>query len=96
MFQGLANKKVVVIGVSSGIGLAVARKTAKLEAHVVMSSRSIEKLNQAMASVLGRVKAISADILNEASFNNPSWQSGRRNRCLYSILGKQKNWLKQC
>ena len=69
MFQGLANKKVVVIGASSGIGLAVARETAKLEAHVVMSSRSIDKLNQAMASVSGRVEAISADILNKASIN---------------------------
>ncbi|WNN92345.1 SDR family NAD(P)-dependent oxidoreductase [Gloeocapsopsis dulcis] len=77
MFQGLANKKVVVIGASSGIGLAVARKTAKLEAHVVMSSRSIDKLNQAMASVSGQVEAISADILNEASINSLFEQVGK-------------------
>jgi NAD(P)-dependent dehydrogenase (short-subunit alcohol dehydrogenase family) len=76
MFQDLANKKVVVIGASSGIGLAVVRKTAKLEAHVVMSSRSIDKLNQAMASVSGRVEAISADILNEASLSTLFEQVG--------------------
>ena len=67
MFQDLSNKKVVVIGASSGIGLAVAKKTAELGAHVVMSSRSIDKLNQAMTFVSGRVEAITADILNEAS-----------------------------
>ena len=50
MFQVLSNKKVVVIGASSGIGLAVTRKTAELGAHIVMSSRSIDKLNQAMIS----------------------------------------------
>lgn len=69
MFQHLSSKKVVVIGASSGIGLAVAQKTAELGAYVVMSSRSTDKLNQAMASISGHVEAIAADMLNEDSIN---------------------------
>jgi NAD(P)-dependent dehydrogenase (short-subunit alcohol dehydrogenase family) len=67
MVQLLSGKKVVIIGASSGIGLAVAHKTAELGASVVMSSRSPDKLHQAMATVSGQVEAIAADILNEDS-----------------------------
>ena len=67
MFQSLSGRKVVIIGASSGIGLAVTKKTAELGASVVMSSRSQDKLNRAMESVSGQVEAIAADILNEAS-----------------------------
>ncbi len=52
MFQHLSSKKIVVIGASSGIGLAVSRKTAQLGAYVVMSSRPRDKLNQAIASII--------------------------------------------
>lgn len=69
MFQLLSGKKVVIIGASSGIGLAVARKAAELGASVVMSSRSQDKLNRAMESVTGQVEAVTADFLNEASVN---------------------------
>jgi NAD(P)-dependent dehydrogenase (short-subunit alcohol dehydrogenase family) len=69
MFDSLSGKKVVIIGASSGIGLAVAKKTAELGASVVMSSRTQDKLNRAIESVTGQVEAIAADILNEASVN---------------------------
>jgi NAD(P)-dependent dehydrogenase (short-subunit alcohol dehydrogenase family) len=69
MFDSLSGKKVVIIGASSGIGLAVAKKTAELGASVVMSSRTQDKLNRAIESVTGQVEAIAADILNEASAN---------------------------
>jgi len=69
MFDSLFGKKVVIIGASSGIGLAIAKKTAELGAQVVMSSRSQDKLDQAMELVSGQVEAIATDILNEDSFN---------------------------
>ncbi len=69
MFDSLFGKKVVIIGASSGIGLAVAKKTAELGAEVVMSSRSQDKLDRAMELVSGQVEAIATDILNEDSVN---------------------------
>jgi NAD(P)-dependent dehydrogenase (short-subunit alcohol dehydrogenase family) len=69
MFDSLSGKKVVIIGASSGIGLAVAKKTAELGASVVMSSRSQDKLDRAMKGIPGQVEAIAADILDENSVN---------------------------
>jgi len=69
MFDSLFGKKVVIIGASSGLGLAVAQKTAEFVAEVVMSSRSQDKLDQAMELVSGQVEAIATDILNEDSVN---------------------------
>ena len=49
----LAGKKVVVVGGSSGIGLATAELAKKSGAEVVIASRSAEKL----AAAAGRVGA---------------------------------------
>jgi NAD(P)-dependent dehydrogenase (short-subunit alcohol dehydrogenase family) len=76
MFQNLSNKKVIIIGASSGIGLAVTRKATELGASVVMSSRSIDKLNQAKASISGQVEAITVNILDENSVNSLFEQVG--------------------
>ena len=65
----LSNKKVVIIGASSGIGLAVATTAAKLDASVVMSSRTLDKLERAANSIEGKTKAIAVDILDENSVN---------------------------
>lgn len=69
MFQQLSGKKIVIIGGSSGIGLAVAKRAAELKANVVMSSRSQDKLNIAKQEVSGNVEAIAVDMLNEDSIN---------------------------
>ena len=39
----LINKRYLVTGVSSGIGLETARTLARMGAHVVMTCRSMEK-----------------------------------------------------
>ncbi len=44
MLQQLSGKKVVVIGASSGIGLAVCQQVVELGADVVMSSRSQDNI----------------------------------------------------
>ena len=69
MVNSLSGKKVVIVGASSGIGLAVAKQTAELGASVVISSRSQDKLDRAKESIPGQVEAIAADILNEDSIN---------------------------
>ena len=65
----LSNKKIVIIGASSGIGFAVAKMAAKLDASVVMSSRTQDKLERAANSVEGQTEAIAVDILDENSVN---------------------------
>lgn len=69
MVDSLSGKKVVIIGASSGIGLAVAKQTAELGALVVISSRSQDKLDRAKEFIPSPVEAIAADILNEDSVN---------------------------
>lgn len=64
--MALANQKVVIIGASSGIGLAVAHAVAREGAKVVMCSRSIESLNHAKATVSGEVEAIAVDVAQES------------------------------
>lgn len=63
----LKEKRVVVIGGSSGIGLATARMAASEGAAVVIASRSMDKLARAAASIPGQVETISVDIREESS-----------------------------
>lgn len=76
MFQSLSSKKVVIIGASSGLDLAIAKKTAELGASVVMSIHSQDKLNQATELVSFHIEAIAVDILNEDSVNTLFEQVG--------------------
>lgn len=57
----LQNKKVVIIGGSSGMGLATAKMVAKLGAEVVIASRSAEKLAQAKKQIQGTVTTQALD-----------------------------------
>jgi NAD(P)-dependent dehydrogenase (short-subunit alcohol dehydrogenase family) len=61
----LRNQRVVVLGGSSGIGLATARLLAAEGAHVVIASRSREKLDEALRVIGGRSEAIPLDFSQE-------------------------------
>ena len=61
----LAGKKVVVVGGSSGIGLATAEMAKAQGSDVTIASRSAEKL-KAAADKLG-VKAVATDVTSDAS-----------------------------
>ena len=63
-FQG---KKIVVIGGSSGMGLATARAAAAEGARVVIASRSEEKLRQAKTQIQGSVEGLTINVVDEGS-----------------------------
>ncbi|MGB7417364.1 MAG: SDR family NAD(P)-dependent oxidoreductase [Thermosynechococcaceae cyanobacterium] len=64
----LTNKKVVVIGGSSEIGLAIAQANAAANAKVVISSRSPKKLEEALEAVPQQnVMVYSIDLTQEDS-----------------------------
>jgi NADP-dependent 3-hydroxy acid dehydrogenase YdfG len=64
--MSLANNTVVILGGSSGIGLATA-KAAKAEgSRIVITGRSPERLQTAKAVLGGDVKAVALDVVDEA------------------------------
>jgi NAD(P)-dependent dehydrogenase (short-subunit alcohol dehydrogenase family) len=70
----LTGKKVVVIGGSSGIGLATAERAKKEGADVVIASRNAERL-KAAASKIG-VTAIACDVTSDDSVTSCFRQCG--------------------
>ncbi len=62
-----AGQKIVIIGGSSGMGLATAKAAAAEEAQVIIASRSEEKLRQAQAQIKGSVEAIAVNVMDEGS-----------------------------
>jgi NAD(P)-dependent dehydrogenase (short-subunit alcohol dehydrogenase family) len=58
-------QKIVVIGGSSGMGLATAKRLAQEGAHVVIASRSEEKLKTALHEIEGKAEAKSLDFTDE-------------------------------
>lgn len=64
--MALEGAQVVVVGGSSGIGLATAALARQQGAHVTIAGRSADKLAQAQQA-LGDVRTVAADIATEAS-----------------------------
>jgi NAD(P)-dependent dehydrogenase (short-subunit alcohol dehydrogenase family) len=64
----LAGKKVVVVGGSSGIGLATAKLARQQGADVIIASRSVERLDAAAAKL--NAIAIPADVTSDQSVIN--------------------------
>jgi NAD(P)-dependent dehydrogenase (short-subunit alcohol dehydrogenase family) len=63
-FQG---QRIVIIGGSSGMGLATAKMAAAEGATVVIASRSEGKLQQAKAQIQGKVEVFTVDVTDEES-----------------------------
>jgi NAD(P)-dependent dehydrogenase (short-subunit alcohol dehydrogenase family) len=62
----LTNKRIVVIGGSSGIGLATAKMAAQQDAEVVIASRDAGQLDRAIAEIGGRTETYPLDVRDEA------------------------------
>lgn len=64
------NKKIVVVGGSSGIGYAVAQKAARAGAHVVIASRSQAKLDAAAEKLGESIQTEVVDASDEHSITD--------------------------
>lgn len=69
MTSTLENKTAVVTGAGTGIGLAIAKRFAAEGAHVFITGRRKEVLDDAVAEIGGSVQAIRADSSNLADLD---------------------------
>jgi NAD(P)-dependent dehydrogenase (short-subunit alcohol dehydrogenase family) len=63
----LQGKKVVILGGTSGFGLATAKAAAKAGAHVVIASRSRENVEKALKELPKGVEGTTVDVGDEAA-----------------------------
>ena len=63
--NGFENKQVVIVGGSSGIGLAVAEEAASQGADVVIVSSSAERVQEAIKSIGGEARGHAVDVSDE-------------------------------
>lgn len=64
---GLTNKRIVVIGGTSGIGLAVAQQAAAHGAQVVIASSNPERVKQVVANIGKRAEGQPLDVSDEGA-----------------------------
>jgi NAD(P)-dependent dehydrogenase (short-subunit alcohol dehydrogenase family) len=63
--NGLKSKRVVILGGSSGIGLAVAEQAASQGAQIVIASSNAERVQKAVESVGGNAQGETLDVSDE-------------------------------
>ena len=63
--NGLQGKRVIILGGSSGIGLAVAEQSSSQGANVVVVSSNPDRIQKAVQSLSGGVEGETADLLDE-------------------------------
>ena len=68
--NGFENKRVVIIGGSSGIGLAVAEEAASQGAEVVVVSSKAERVQEAIRSIGGDARGQAVDVSDEKAIES--------------------------
>jgi NAD(P)-dependent dehydrogenase (short-subunit alcohol dehydrogenase family) len=66
--RGLSEKRIVVLGGSSGIGLAVARQVMAQGATAIIASSNPDRVKQAVATLDGKAEGHALDLSNERNF----------------------------
>ncbi|AHK15563.1 SDR family NAD(P)-dependent oxidoreductase [Thalassolituus oleivorans] len=84
----LKDKKVVIVGGSSGIGLSLAEFLLSQGSEVVIASRSLEKLNTATAKLSGVVTTLQVDASSESSVRELFSQVGDFDHLIVTIKPK--------
>lgn len=67
MTREFIGKTYWLIGASEGLGAALAHKLSMAGAHVVVSARSMDRLEEVVAGLPGPARAVSMDITDDAS-----------------------------
>ena len=72
MEQGnaLHNKRVIILGGSSGIGLAVAEQAASQGAKLVIASSNVERVQKAVETLQGNAQGHALDLTDESAVEN--------------------------
>ncbi len=68
--NGLHNKRVVILGGSSGIGLAVAKQAASQGAELVIASSNAERVQKAVEKLGGNAQGHTLDLTDESAVEN--------------------------
>ena len=63
--NGLDNKRVVIVGGSSGIGVAVAEEATSQGAEVVIISSKAGRVQEAIRSIGGKARGHAVDVSDE-------------------------------
>src|SRR5271170_472025 len=66
----LMNKRIVLLGGSSGIGLAVAQQVVAQGAHAVIASSNQARVQEAAASLGGKAEGRRLDLSDESSIEH--------------------------
>src|SRR6201988_5423086 len=66
----LSEKRIVVLGGSSGIGLAVAQQVVAQGARAIIASSNAERVKQAVATLDGKAEGHTLDLSNERDIQN--------------------------
>ncbi|RAL24301.1 short chain dehydrogenase [Thermoflavimicrobium daqui] len=83
----LQGKRVVVLGGSSGMGLATAQAVVHQGGHVVIASRSEEKLKKAQEQIRKNVEIITLDVTNEHDMENFFQKIGKFDHLVSTAAG---------
>ena len=87
MFNSLSDQKVVVIGTSSGLDLAIAQQLVAVGAKVVLTHSDPAKLQQAIESLAGEIDSQTVDIGDEDSVHTCFEQIGKFDHLVVTSMG---------
>jgi len=80
----LTNKRVLVFGGSSGIGLAIAKAAAWEQAQIIIVSSNQQRVDQALSLIPGTLLGYTADLSNEAEIKQVLEKIGQIDHLIYT------------
>jgi NAD(P)-dependent dehydrogenase (short-subunit alcohol dehydrogenase family) len=81
---GLSEKRIVVLGGSSGIGLAVAQQVVARGARAVIASSNADRVKQAVATLDGKAEGYALDLSNERDIQHFFQKTGEFDHLVFT------------